>query len=89
MKRARILIILGVLAVIGLVIYTSMGTQGFSCEVCMEFNDRTQCRSAAGDTRQEAIRTATTAACATLAGGMAESIRCENTPPQSVTCRER
>jgi hypothetical protein len=29
-----------------------------------------------------------TSACGTLAGGMTETIRCQNTTPESVTCNE-
>ena len=43
--------------ILGVVIYTSIGKQDISCEVCIEFNGRTQCASASGATRQEATPT--------------------------------
>ena len=89
MRRFKGLIIVGVLLVLALVIYSSMSTQAVSCEVCIEFNGRTQCRSATGANRLESVRTATTAAGATLSSGMDESMRCENTTPKSVTCRDK
>ena len=57
-----------------------------SCEVCITFHGRTQCRGAYGQTRDEAIRTATDNACAFLAGGMTDSVECQNTPPDRVVC---
>jgi hypothetical protein len=57
-----------------------------SCEVCVTFHGRSQCRGAYGQTREEAIRTATDNACAFLAAGMTDSIECQNTPPDRVVC---
>jgi hypothetical protein len=52
--------------------------------LCITYNGATDCRSASAQTKQEAQRTATTAACAQLSGGVSDSIRCENTPPSSI-----
>ena len=76
-----------VLAVVGLLIYFAMsGQTAASCEVCIEFNGKTQCRSAKGPTKDEAIKTASDNACAFLASGMNESINCSRTPPKSTKC---
>ena len=77
--------LLFVLAVIGMVVYLSMGLRQFTYEVCMEYNGRTNCATASGTTKEEAIRTATDTACATISAGMTESIQCSRTPPVSVT----
>jgi len=57
-----------------------------SCEVCVTFHGRTQCRAAYGSTREEATRTATDNACAFLASGMTQVIQCQATRPDSVAC---
>lgn len=57
-----------------------------SCEVCISYEGASQCRTASGMTRDEAIRTATNNACTFLSSGMSDSIRCSNTPPSSVAC---
>jgi hypothetical protein len=54
-------------------------------EVCMEFNGRTNCRTASGSTQEFALRTATSNACAEIASGVTDSIGCERTPPKKVT----
>jgi hypothetical protein len=84
MKPAVWIGILFAVAVIGAVAYSSMHGHGYRCRVCITYNGATDCRNAAAATREEAQRAATTAACAQLAGGVSDSIRCENTTPQSV-----
>jgi hypothetical protein len=72
--------------VLALIVYSTLGLGGVSCEVCMEYQGMSRCRSAQGTTRQEATKTATENACAFLASGVTDSIACNNTPPRSVRC---
>jgi hypothetical protein len=88
-KLSKILIVVGFLAVIGYIVYSSLRLNKFSCEVCMEFRGSTACRTASADTREEAIRTAADNACAQLASGMTDSIACTQTPPKSISYKER
>jgi hypothetical protein len=69
-----------------LVLYASSHLGGHSCEVCISFGGRQACRKADGKTKEEATRTATDTACAVLAAGMTESLKCTNTPPSSQSC---
>ncbi len=73
---------------IGIVVYRSMTITHFECDVCVSFAGERTCRTAASGDRKAAIESAVTSACATLASGMTDSIRCQNTPPDSVQCRE-
>ena len=61
---------------------------GVSCEVCITFHGRQSCRSAAGSTPEEARRTAHENACALIASGMTETVSCQNTPADSITCSD-
>ncbi|MDE0102960.1 MAG: hypothetical protein OXN89_11320 [Bryobacterales bacterium] len=70
--------------VLAAVVYSSLGLRQYTCEVCMEFQGRTNCATASGTTQEEAQRTATDTACATISAGMTESIQCSRTPPASV-----
>ena len=77
-----------VVLIVGALIYFAMsGQTAASCEVCIEFNGKTQCRSAKAPNKPEAIKTATDNACAFLASGMNDSMTCGRTPPKSTTCR--
>lgn len=56
------------------------------CEVCIEFARQRVCRTNFGADRNAAIQGATSAACAIMAGGVTDGIRCSSTPPKSVQC---
>jgi hypothetical protein len=89
MNKTTVIAILFSLAVLGVLIYSSMNLQQFSCEVCITYQGRNNCSTAAGTSAEEATRTATDVACAPISSGMTESIQCSNTPPNSVNCTER
>jgi len=72
------------LAVMALIVYSTLGLAQYSCEVCMTYQGRTNCSKASGTTPEEAQRTATDTACAPISGGMTDSIECSNTPPDKV-----
>jgi hypothetical protein len=50
-------------------------------EVCMQFGGRTNCSIASGGSRESALRTAITTACASISGGVTDSQQCEHSPP--------
>jgi len=74
---------------IAVVVYLSTRIAHHECRVCVTFNGRTICRTAASGTDKAATESAVTSACSGLASGMTESIGCENTRPDSVECTER
>ena len=74
-------------ALLALMIYASLGLRKYSCDVCITFGRQTACRKADGSSREEALRTATDAACAMLASGMTDSLQCSRTTPKSQSCR--
>jgi len=84
MKKPVVAGIAFALFVLAYVVYSSMHLAGRRVEVCIAFNGRSACRTAAGASEEFARRTATTNACAELASGVTDSIACENTPPTSV-----
>ena len=86
MKTSRVAIVsvAFVVAAIAAIVYSTMGLASVTLEVCITYKGRTDCRLASGATREEAIQTATTMACSSLASGVGESIACDNTQPDSV-----
>lgn len=84
MKKSVLLGIVFVVLVIGFVVYSSLNTARYRCEVCMSFDGRSNCRVAAAQSRQEALRAGISNACALISSGVSESSRCEQTPPASV-----
>lgn len=83
-KSVKIGIAIAFVLVIAFVIYSTLSLSRYECEVCLEFGGRTECRTAAGSTREEAVRTATDSACALLTSGMTNNLACSQTPPKSI-----
>ena len=87
MSRTMIGVLCGAVLVAAL-IYTTVRETGVSCDVCMEFEGRSACNTAAAPDLEQARMQATTGACTSLAGGVTDSLRCSRTPPTSVKCSE-
>ena len=86
MKKSVWLGILFLGLVVAFVIYSTLrtSTARVRCEVCITFQGRQACRTAAASTRELALRTATENACAQVSSGVTDSNQCNNTPPDSV-----
>lgn len=84
MKSTAWIGIIFVALVLGYILSSSFSRPKFRCQVCMSFNGRRDCRTAAAESRENALRTAITNACAELAGGRSETNQCEMTSPDSV-----
>ena len=85
-KQIRVVVLLFVVGAVAYVIASSMGAPKVSCEVCVEFKGREECRTARGPTPEEAIQTARDNACALIVSGRTESILCGGSQPKSFTC---
>lgn len=84
MKKPVLLGILFAAAVLGVLIYSSLNLSSYKVEVCMDFQGRHACRTASAASREFALRTATSNACALIASGVTETIGCEQTRPTSI-----
>lgn len=72
-------------ALLALIAYSTMGIASHRVEVCMEFDGRASCRTTSGSTRDFALRTAISNACATISSGVTDSMACERATPTKVT----
>ncbi|HLJ14650.1 MAG TPA: hypothetical protein VKV15_09155 [Bryobacteraceae bacterium] len=77
------------LAIAGYIVYSTLTATRHRVNVCMTFNGRTECRTAAGTTRDFALRSAVTNACALIASGVTDTVRCEQSQPVSVKWLDR
>ncbi len=89
MKRSTLFTIAAVIAVIMLFFYMTTARANQECNVCMEFQGKSNCASALGSTVGEATETAHRTACGPLVRGMNETIACDNRAPVSVQCKGR
>ena len=88
-RPIRVIVVLGVLAAVvtlGMLLWQGSQSFAFQCEVCVQFNQRSECRTARGSTAEEATRTAQDLACAPLVGSRAEIMACGRRPPTRVEC---
>ena len=86
-KSAKVaIIVMFVAGFLALLIYSSIGLDSVTCEVCVAFNGEVVCRSASATNEPNAIQTATGNACAFVAFGRDESMACAARPPESVAC---
>ncbi len=67
-------------------VYSSMALASVTCEVCVVFNGRMDCRVASGTTADEATDTGRNNACALLTNGRDELISCTTSPSESAMC---
>jgi|HubBroStandDraft_5_1064220.scaffolds.fasta_scaffold801971_2 hypothetical protein len=75
---------LGGVAFFLILIYLSMRQTQQEYEVCMGFRGGTHCATAAGSTREEAVRSAMEIDCQMLANGRDETMVCIATTPNSI-----
>lgn len=84
------LVTIAVLLAGGAALYwTTLSHAGVECEVCIRYEGRERCASAAAPTEREAEQAATMTACGVLAGGVTGAISCQATIPHVRTCTER
>lgn len=89
MKRSVVVVLLVIAVVLGLFFYMSTANASEECNVCVTYQGRDNCATAAGPTTQAATQAAQTTACGPLAGGMTDTQACLATPPRTVECRHR
>jgi hypothetical protein len=84
LKKPVLAGILFVLAILAVVIYSTLNLAKYKVEVCMQYHGATNCRAASGSTREDTLRAAVTNACATIASGVTESMQCERSEPVNI-----
>ena len=87
MQRIIVGVVLAAAFVAALVSVT-LQQSSVECEVCLTFNGRTQCESAAAPDRTQAQMQAVSSICSQLSRGVTQGIQCSNTRPSSVECVE-
>ena len=72
-----------VIAILVALVYMSMNQSQYKVKVCITFDARQNCGTAAAATREQALVAATRMACATISSGVTDSIACSRTKPDS------
>ena len=74
---------------LALLVYSTVHGPRYRVEVCMSYQGRSSCRTVIGKSEQAALRGGTENACADIASGVTDTMRCQDTPPQSVKWLQR
>ena len=82
-KENKLGIIVAVV-IVAVLVLSSLQLRQHTCEVCITFGGQTNCAIVSGTTRKEAQGSATSTACASISGGVTQSIQCGNTTPDKV-----
>ena len=81
-----LLVVLGIVAGVAVLYFSTLGQAGFECEACVEFGGRERCGSARAASEVEATRSAIATACAPLTRGVTETLDCGRKAPQALRC---
>jgi hypothetical protein len=84
-KKLALLVSFCVVAFLSFLGYLTFSSSPYRVKVCMSFKGRDACKTVRAKTEQDAVRNAVMNACADIAGGVTETVGCENTTPSSVT----
>ena len=89
MSKTVVIGIVFVVVVVAYLAYSSMHIAKYRVEVCVAFHGANQCRTAAADTQDHALRSAQSNACALLVSGVTETMQCERQLPASIRWLDR
>jgi hypothetical protein len=74
---------------LALLAYSTFSGRRYRVEVCMSFDGRSSCRTVSAKSEDAALRSAVENACADVSSGVTDTMRCQNTTPQSVKWLQR
>jgi len=77
-------VVVFLVAALTALVYNTVGLHQYTVESCITFEGRRGCGTAAGATREEALRSAANIACSGISGGMTDRISCSRTEPDTV-----
>jgi hypothetical protein len=88
-RRARVWLgwLLGAVFLAALV-WNTLAQSGAECEVCLDYQGGSVCRTVAAEDADAATQQAISNACGILSQGVTEGLECQRTPPRSLRCSE-
>jgi hypothetical protein len=84
LNRIGLIIAAFVIGFLGLMLYSTLHGPRFRVEVCMDYQGRTNCRTVNAKSEAAAVRSASENACADIASGVTDTMRCDASEPKSV-----
>lgn len=88
-KKTRLIVIAAVVLAAGALTYTMFSLARVECSLCIDFNGQRQCSKAYGPDQRAAAEEAHRNACAIVAHGVTDSVKCGQTPAKDQACSAR
>ena len=85
MRKPVVAGVIFVLIVLGVIVYSSFNLAKYRLEVCVNFNGKTNCKTASAVSEEFAQQTATANACGEIAFGVTETVACQHSVPAKIT----
>jgi len=85
MRKPVLAGVIFVLLVLGVIIYSSFNLAKYRLEVCVNFNGKTNCKTASAVSEEFAQQTAIANACGEIAFGVTETVACQHSVPAKIT----
>jgi len=89
LNRIKLVIALFVVGFLSLLLYSTLHGKRYRVEVCVTFNGQSTCKTVNAKSEQAAVRSATENACADIASGVDDTIRCQNIDTKTVKWLQR
>ncbi len=77
------------MGLLALIAYSTFSGPRYRVNVCMSYAGRSTCKTVVAKTESAAIRAGTENACADIASGVTDTMRCQQTDPQTVRWLQR
>jgi hypothetical protein len=84
-----VIVVLFVAAIIALIAYSTVTGPRYRVEICMAYQGQSACKTVSAKSEQAALRSGAENACADIASGVTDTMRCEQSEPQSVKWLQR
>lgn len=78
-----------VAGIVALIAYSTFNGPRYRVNVCIAYQGHSACKTVSAKEEAAALRSATENACADIASGVTDTMRCQQTEPQSVRWLER
>lgn len=87
----KIGVVIGIAFVLllALIAYSSLGNSAYRVKLCMSYNGQTACKTVSAKTDRNAVQAAVTGACADIASGVTDTMKCNQTEPASIEWLKR
>jgi len=70
--------------VLALIAYSTLHGPRYRVEICMAYQGHSACKTVSARSEEAALRSGRENACADISSGVTDTVRCQNTDPQSI-----